>query len=122
MELPVGVCSMTLILLRLASNSNTWSSLYLREQRGMLMLISLWTHRTDFFTCSLNTPSFTINMTCFYFMGNCNFRDAQGWKYLSDFPNILISMVSPLVPLKATPILRKTNQQSKLEFLGEWTI
>lgn len=31
--LPEGFCSMTLILLRSASNSNTWSSLYLRERR-----------------------------------------------------------------------------------------
>lgn len=44
--LPEGVCSMTLILLRLGSNSSTWSSLYLSVQtktRQTLICYSFWT-------------------------------------------------------------------------------
>lgn len=37
-------------------------------------------------------------------MGTCDLRDTD--TYFSDLPNVLISMISPLLPVKATPILK----------------
>lgn len=37
-------------------------------------------------------------------MGTCDLRDTD--TYFSDLPNVWISMISPLLPVKATPILK----------------
>lgn len=101
---------MTLILRRLASNSKTWSSLYLAEERDTndTKVNSLWTVSTVF-------PSLAERKKIVQ-VGICDYGDQQGLTNLSDLPKVLISMVSPLLPVKATPILRKHKRQSQLRF------